>query len=115
MADDAPVMVHFKDVDIDERVRESIESRCDALAHEFPEVSRFEVTVTGDGVGYSVHGHATGKNTDIATHAGASDPGPATELVLDKIQKQLRKVHDKRIFGQRREAQRDPPKRKGGA
>jgi ribosome-associated translation inhibitor RaiA len=32
--------------------------------------------------------------------------------VLDKIERQLRKVHDKRIFSLRREAQRDPPKRR---
>jgi ribosome-associated translation inhibitor RaiA len=31
--------------------------------------------------------------------------------VIEKIERQLRKSHDKRIFAQRREAQRNPAKR----
>ena len=34
--------------------------------------------------------------------------------LVDKVEKQLRRHHDKRIFSQRRDAQRDPPKRKTG-
>jgi ribosome-associated translation inhibitor RaiA len=105
------VVVHLKDVENEEPVRESIEKRCVRLAEEFPEVDHFELKVDADGVGFLVHGHATGKNTDIATHATATEPGPAAEQVLDKIAKQLRKGHDKRIFSQRRAAQKHPPKR----
>jgi ribosomal subunit interface protein len=112
MADSPSVVVHLKDVEIEERVRDSIERRCGQLAEEFREVGRFEITVSEDGAGFSVHGHARGKNTDVATHAAAAEPGPAADQVLDKIERQLRKVHDKRIFSQRREAQKDPPKRK---
>jgi hypothetical protein len=36
---------------------------------------------------------------------------PAAEKLLVKVERQLRRVHDKRIFVQRREAQRHPPKR----
>jgi ribosome-associated translation inhibitor RaiA len=36
---------------------------------------------------------------------------PAVDAVLDKVKRQLRKAHDKRIFAQRRDAQRHPPKR----
>ena len=110
------VILHAKDLhlerEVDERMRASIERRCQTLAEEFQEVSRFEFTLTLEGAGYQVHGHATGKNTDIATHADATDPGPAADMVIDKIAKQLRKNHDKRIFAQRRDAQRDPPKRR---
>ena len=56
--------------------------------------------------------YAIGKNTDVATHANAEAVRTASDQVLDKIERQLRKVHDKRIFTQRREAQRDPPKRR---
>ena len=106
------VFLHFRDVESDEAVRESVQRRCDHLADEFHEVNRFELTISENGPGFSVHGHATGKNTDVATHADAEQARVASDQVLDKIERQLRKVHDKRIFGRRREAQRDPPKRR---
>jgi ribosomal subunit interface protein len=112
MTERPSVLVHTKDLDVEEDVRTSIEKRCAHLAEEFREVARFEITISENGAGFLVNGHATGKNTDVATHADASQPGPAADRVLDKIEKQLRKVHDKRIFAQRRDAQRDPPKRR---
>ena len=42
----------------------------------------------------------------------APDRIKAADKVLDKIERQLRTLHDKRIFSQRREAQRDPPKKR---
>jgi ribosomal subunit interface protein len=106
------VIVHAKDLDLDDLVRSHIERRCQHLADEFPEVVRFEIAITEAGAGFNVHGHVTGKNTDVATHADATDPRAAADMVIDKLDKQLRRVHDKRIFAQRREAQRDPPKRR---
>jgi ribosomal subunit interface protein len=114
MTQSLTVIVHAKDLELDDHVKAQIERRCQQLADEFPEVARFEIAITEAGAGFNVHGHATGKNTDVATHADASDPGPAADMVIDKIAKQLRRVHDKRIFSQRREAQRDPPKRRSG-
>ncbi len=111
MSRSASVVVHFRDVEIDETVREGVQRRCDHLADEFHEVSRFELTIAENGAGVTVHGHATGKNTDVVTHADG-DVRVASDQVLDKIERQLRKVHDKRIFARRREAQRDPPKRR---
>jgi len=112
MSDSANVVVHFKDVESDEAVREAIQKHCDRLADEFPEATRFELTVFPNGAKFGVHGHATGKNTDVATSSEAENARAAADQVLDKIERQLRKVHDKRIFAQRREAQRDPPKRR---
>ena len=113
MSESASVVVHFKDVEIDEIVRQAVERRCDHLAEEFHEVSRFELTISDDGgAGFSVHGHAVGKHTDVATHATATAARAAADQVLEKIERQLRKIHDKRIFARRREAQRDPPKRR---
>jgi len=111
MATSPSVVVHLKGVEDEERVRDMIAKRCIRMAEDFPEVDHFELKVDVDGVGFQVHGHVTGKNTDVATHAAATDPGPAADLVLEKIAKQLRKMHDKRIFSQRRAAQRRPPKR----
>jgi len=106
------VVLHFRDLDIDETVRDLVHRRCDHLADEFHEVSRFELTISENGACFIVHGHATGKHTDVATHAEAEAARAASDQVLDKIERQLRRVHDKRIFARRREAQRDPPKRK---
>lgn len=119
MSKSPAVIVHARDLDLDpeldESVRNSIERRCQQLADEFHEVERFELTITEAGTGFNVHGHATGKHTDVATHAEASEPGPAADRVLDRIEKQLRRVHDKRIFSQRRDAQRDPPKKRSSS
>ena len=73
---------------------------------------RSRLLVSENGAGFTVHAHATGKNTDVATHADAGAARVASDQVLDKIERQLRRVHDKRIFARRREAQRDPPKRR---
>ena len=106
------VVIHFKEISTDEDLREALEERCRTLSSEFNEIDRIEIGLTEDGPGFSAHGHATGKGTDIATHANATELGPAADQVLDRIERQLRRSHDKRIFSQRREAQRDPPKRK---
>ncbi len=117
MTQSPAVIVHARDLDpeLDENVRNSIERRCEQLAGEFHEVDRFELTITEAGAGFNVHGHATGKHTDVATQAGATEPGPAADRVLDRIEKQLRRIYDKRIFSQRREAQRDPPKKRNSS
>jgi ribosomal subunit interface protein len=112
MAERPTVVTTFKDLPIDERVRESIEKRCAHLGDEFREVTRFEITLAGDGVGFTVHGHVTGKGRDVGAQAGATELGPAADRLLDRVERQLRKYHDKQIFTQRREAQRDPPKKK---
>ena len=116
MSERPNVIVHARDLnlepELDERIRGHIEKRCRALAEEFHEVAQFELTLELAGAGYQVHGHATGKNTDVATQAEATDPGPAVDKVIEKIAKQLRRHHDKRIFTRRRDAQKDPPKRR---
>ena len=105
------VVTNFKDLSKDEAVREAIESRCHHLASEFEEIVRIEITLTADGVGFTAHGHVTGRQIDVATHAAATQMLPAAEKLLTKVERQLRRVHDKRIFARRREAQRRSPKR----
>jgi ribosomal subunit interface protein len=107
------VVVAFKDIERDEQVREAIEQRCQELRAEFHEVKRFEITFLEDGgVGYTAHGHVTGKGEDVGAHATAKALLPAAEALLDKLERQLRKIHDKRIFSQRREAQREAMRKK---
>lgn len=106
------VLISFKDIRINEKIREAIETRCHALAEEFPETTRFELILSADGTSHTAHGHVTGRNTEVASHAEAPELGQAADRVLDTLERQLRKVHDKKIFGQRREAQRDREKRR---
>ena len=109
--DERSTLVTFKDLPADERLREAIEKRCAHLAEEFQEITRIEVTLSEDGAGYTVHGHVTSKHRDVGAQAEASEPGPAADQVLDKLERQLRTLHDKRIFSQRRDARRDPAKK----
>ena len=112
MTQAATVLLNFKDLPRDEELREAIEDRCQNMAAEFGEVTRFEFTLAEDGAGFTVHGHVTGKNTDVGTQAAAEELGQAADRLLDRVERQLRRAHDKRIFAQCRDAQRDPPKKK---
>jgi putative sigma-54 modulation protein len=110
--DERSTLVSFKDLPTDERAREAIEKRCAHLAEEFQEITRIEITLSEDGAGYTVHGHVTGKGSDVDAQAEASDLAVGADRLLDKLERQLRKHHDKRIFTQRRTARRDPPKKR---
>jgi ribosomal subunit interface protein len=113
MAGTPTLVLHLKSASSNDSLREHVETRIEALSNEFPEVTRFEITLSEEATGYTAHARVTGKNTEVAPHAaGAPEPRPALDALLDKIQRQLRRAHDKRIFSQRRNAQRDPPKRK---
>ncbi len=105
------VVIHFKEIEHDEPLREFIQKRSDHLANEFHEVTKIEISVAPNGAGFLANGHVTGKGTDVATQVEASEMLPAVDSVFDKAERRLRKLHDKRIFAQRREAQRDPAKR----
>ncbi len=111
MTKNPSVVIHFREVEQDEPLRESIEKKGEHLGNEFREVSKIEISLAPNGAGFIANGHVTGKGTDIATHVEASELTPAVDSVFDKVERQLRKLHDKRIFTQRREAQRAPPKR----
>ena len=112
MSDSPSVVTHFKDLTIDEEVREVVERHCAQLAREFHEVMSFELTLEQDGAGFTAHGRVTGKNRDLSAQADGPALRGAAERLLDKLQRQLRKLHDKSVYAQRREAQKVPPKRK---
>jgi ribosome-associated translation inhibitor RaiA len=113
MAETPVVTISFKDLETDEEVRERIETRCRALAEEFPETTRFEITASPDGAGHVTHARVSGRSTHLDAHASAIELSLSAEQALDKIHHQLRSVHDKRIFVRRREARKENPKRGG--
>ena len=112
----ATIVISFKDVDGEgtEALRPQLEKGCQALAEEFPETTRFEVTVSHDGNGYTANGHVTGRNTEAAGQAEAPEGRQASDKLLDALERQLRKTHDTKIFGRRREAQRSSQRRRSG-
>jgi ribosome-associated translation inhibitor RaiA len=115
MARDANVVVHFKDIEIvdsGDTVRDHLTARCEHLAEEFPETTRYEVTIQEQAGMFEAHGHVSGKKTSVAAHIeNAENPRQAGDIVLDKVERELRKEHDKRIFTPRRKAQKSPAKR----
>ena len=115
MAERPTVVTTFKDIPVNESVRDLIEKRCEHIAEEFHEIHRMEVSLSEDGQGYTAHGHFPCNGHDVGAQAGASDLGPTADKLLDKIERQLRTHHDKRIFSQRRDAQKDPPKKRAPA
>ena len=84
------------------------------LAEEFPETTRVEVILSSDGASWTAHGHVTGNHTEVAGHGDASELAVAADKLLEQLARQLRKIHDKKIFAQRREAQRASVRRRSG-
>jgi ribosomal subunit interface protein len=107
MSQMSSVVIHFGEVEHNDQLKENIENQCQRLSHEFPEITKIEIGLKVNGMGFEAHGHVTGKGIDIATAATADTIPPAADLVFNKAERQLRKIHDKRIFTQRRGARRD--------
>jgi ribosome-associated translation inhibitor RaiA len=110
MTDTPTVVIRFKDVDHDEDLRQDLERRTRELASEFPETTRFEISLEPDGTGFRIHGHVNGKHTQLATHGDGPDLRTAADQLFHRARQQLRRVHDKRIFQRRKEAQKSGPK-----
>lgn len=106
-ANEVSVLIHFRDVQTDEAVKEHLTARCHQLANEFPETAHFELTLEHEHGHVRAHGHVTGKNTDAAAHSPPIDGlRAAGDSLLDKLHTELRKHHDKRIFTERRREQK---------
>jgi ribosome-associated translation inhibitor RaiA len=112
MSREANVVIHFKDLDNDDDVRDHFQERCRHLAAEFPETDTYELTLQPDSGGIEGHCHVTGKKTSVvATHSDSETARQAGDHALDKVERELRKEHDKRIFTPRRKAQKDRDQR----
>ena len=106
MASETTVIVHFRGVERTDELSEALESRCRHLADEFSETQRFEISLAPDNNDVSVSVLVTGKSTSISAHATAPHEKQAADAALDRLERELRNRHDKRIFMPRREAQR---------
>ena len=106
------IVIHFKDFPPDDSVREHLEARCQHLSTEFPEVTSFEIHMSGELESPECHGHVSGKRTRADAKVDqATNLRHAGDQLLDKLERELRRDHDKRIFGPRREAQKARAKR----
>lgn len=106
MVDKALVSISFKDLETDQRVREALGARCRRLTEKFPETTRFEITLASDGADCTAHGRVTGKDTEVATQATAMELAQAADRLVERMERRLRRGHEKRVLGRRREAQR---------
>lgn len=111
MVHDGKISIRYKDVDHDADLNDAVEAHCRMLSQEFPETTHFEVGISLEAGQVSAHAHVSGKNTQFAARASASDSRKAAEIALDKLERELRRHHDKQIFGSRREAQRERQRR----
>jgi len=111
MVQDGKISIRYKDVHHDEKVNDAVESHCRMLSREFPETTHFEVALGLEAGKVSAHAHVSGKNTQLSSQASAADPRKAAGVALDKLERELRRHHDKQIFTARREAQKGREKR----
>jgi ribosomal subunit interface protein len=94
--------LNFHQIPTSDTLRTECEDRVRALQEEFPETTRFEVTVAHNGTEHEAHVHLTGKDVELAAHARGHDVRTSLEEALEKARRQLRKHHDKQIFARRR-------------
>ena len=102
--------IHYQDVPHSERVRAECEELTNGLLQEFPESSKYEVTISQSGSDYEAHLHVTGKDLGINSKARGKEMRDTVVEAFEKAQRQLRKHHDKVIFGRRREAHKSSNK-----
>ncbi len=113
MTSEANVLIHWKGLENDPEVHEHLHSRCLHVAAEFPETDHYELSIEPSGHDVKCHGHVNGKQTQLAAHTeGLPTPRQVADSVIDKLERELRKEHDKRIFGRRRKAQREIAKKR---
>ncbi len=101
--------IRFQEVPHSKAVHRDCERLAGELQDEFPEVSRFDVSVTHDGDDRKMHLHITGKDVDLAARGQSRDTREAVMQAFDRIRKQLRRRHDKQIFAHRRSVQKSKP------
>jgi ribosomal subunit interface protein len=102
-----PFRIHFQDLPPSEPHRDDCEERVTLLREQFPETSKYEVTLTHNGSAHEAHVHVTGKDLELASSGQHHGLHEAIVDAFDKVSRQLRKHRDKQIFSRRREAQKN--------
>ena len=96
--------IHFHDVPHSESIRRNCERWAALLTEEFPETSKYEVTLSHSKGDHAAHVHVTGKDIDVAAAAEKRELSEAVTEGFERLRRQLRKHHDKQIFARRRNA-----------
>ena len=94
--------IHFHDLPHSDPIHRACEQWVDALQEEFPETSKYEVTLSHSRGEHEAHVHVTGKDLELASAAQHRDLKDAVTEGFERLRRQLRKKHDKRIFTRRR-------------
>lgn len=102
--------IHFQDVAHSDRTKDECEQLAGGLQDEFPDVEKLEVTVSRTGDDYHTHLHVIGKQISVNSTAQSREQSETLVEAFDKAHTQLRKHHDKVVFGRRRDAQKSSPK-----
>ena len=98
--------IRFQDVPHSKALQHECERLASELQDEFPEISRFDVSVTHDGDDREMHLHVTGKDVDLSARAQSRETREVVSQAFDRIRKQMRRPHDKQIFAHRRSVQK---------
>ena len=104
------LQIRFRDVPPSNKAKGECEELARGLEAEFPETDKFEVTVSRTGELYETHLHVTGRHVSVNASAESRELHETLVETFDKAHTQLRKHHDKQIFGRRREGQKSSPR-----
>jgi len=94
--------IHFQDLEPSTFLQRKCESLSRGLREEFPETTRFEVTLGQDGELRSTQVHVLGKDVDLVSTATCKNARESVNDAFERARRQLRKHHDKQIFKLRR-------------
>ncbi len=100
------LQLHLEDLENPDPIRDTCGTWATELESEFPETGRLEVTIRVVGSEHETHVHVTGKDLEIASRARGQDVMASLHDAFEKARRQLRKHHDKQIFGRRRNSHR---------
>jgi ribosomal subunit interface protein len=102
------VQLHLEDLEHPDPIRDTCGQWATDLESEFPQTTRLEISVRSVGSSHETHVHVTGKDLEVAAHARENDVMASLHDAFEKARRQLRKHHDKQIFGRRRNSNRPP-------
>ena len=99
--------IQFQEVPHSDAIKSECEDLAGTLEAEFPEARKFEVTISQNRRDeYKTHLHVVGKDVSVNSTAESRELRETLTEAFDKAHRQLRKHHDKVIFGRRREGQK---------
>jgi ribosomal subunit interface protein len=100
------VRIHFRDLPHSNVIKEGCERLANSLKEEFPETSKFEVSMNHNGEQHETHVYVTGKDLEVASSANDHELQESIAEAFERVRRQLRKHHDKLIHTRRRGASR---------